>query len=47
MKLSSSGDDCVAIELLLSDASLVKGEYMGVIFEMGERGEEGSVLNWE
>ena len=43
MKLSSSGDICVLTELLLSDGSLVKREYMGVTFEMEEGGEGSSI----
>ena len=31
-------------ELLLSDGSLVKGEHVGVTFEMEEGGERGSIL---
>ena len=32
------------IELLLSDGSLVKVEYVGVTVEMGEGGEGSSIL---
>ena len=32
---------------LLSDGSLVKGEYVGVTYEMGEGGEGGSFLTWK
>ena len=35
------------IELLLSDGSLVKGEYVGVTIEMGEAGEGVSILTWD
>ena len=45
MKLSSSCDTCVWSVLLYG--SLVRGEYMGVTYEMGEGGERGSVLTWE
>ena len=41
MKLSSSCEIRVFSESLLSDGSLNRGEYMGVTFEMGERGEWG------
>ena len=44
MKLSSSCDICVWSGSLLSDGSLVTGEYMGVTSEMGEGGEGGSIL---
>ena len=47
MKSSSSCDICVLSESFLSDGSLVRGEYMGVTFEMGEGGEGGSFLTWE
>ena len=47
MKLSSSCDIYVLSESLLSDGSLVRGEYMGVTFEMGEGGEWGSIMTWE
>ena len=33
-------------ESLLSDGSLVGGEYMGFTFEMEEGGEGGSILTW-
>ena len=32
---------------LLSDGSLVRGEYMVVTIEMGEGGEGSSILTWE
>ena len=38
-KLSSLYDICVFSESLLSDGSLVRGEYMGVTFELEEGGE--------
>ena len=44
MKLSSSCDFCVFTELLLSEGSLVKGEYVGVTLEIEEGGEGGSIL---
>ena len=47
MKLSSLCVICVFSESLLSDGSLVRGEYMGVTFEMGEGGEGDSILTWE
>ena len=31
----------------LSDGSLVKGEYVGVTYEMGEEDKESSILTWE
>ena len=46
MKLSSSCEIFVLSWSLLSDGSLVKEEYVGVTYEMGEEGEEGSILNW-
>ena len=36
MKLSSSLDICVFTELLLSEGSLVKGDYMGFTLEIEE-----------
>ena len=47
MKLSSSCDICVLSWSLLSDDSLVRGEYVGVACEMGEGGERGSISTWE
>ena len=44
MKLSSSSDICLASESLISDGSLVRGEYTGVTYEMEEGGERGSTL---
>ena len=44
MKLSSSWDICVCTELLLSERSLVKGEYWGEIEDVVEG---GSILIWE
>ena len=37
MKLSNSWEICVFSESLLSDGSLVRGEYMGVTFKKWER----------
>ena len=47
MRLSSSCDICVWSSSLLSDGLLVRGDYMGVTYEMGEGGERGSFLTWE
>ena len=47
MKLSSSCDICVLSWPLLSDDSLVGGEYAGVACEMGEGGEKGAILTWD
>ena len=47
MKLSSSCDACVWSESFLTDGSLIRWEYMGVTYEMGEGGEGGSILTWE
>ena len=46
MKLIFSCDICVFSESLLSNGSLVRGEYRGVTFEMKEGGEGGSFF-WE
>ena len=43
-KLSSSLDICLLTELLLSEGSLVKGEYVGVTLETDEGVETGSSL---
>ena len=47
MKLSSSCDICVFPESLLSDGSMVRAEYMGVTFEMGQGREGGFNFTWE
>ena len=47
MKLSNSCDICVWSWSLLSDGSLVRGEYMGVTYEMREEGEGGPILTGE
>ena len=47
MKLSSSYDIYVLSWSLLSDGSLVKGEYVAVTNELGEGGEECLILTWE
>ena len=47
MKLSSSCGICVFSQSLLSDGSLVRGEYIGFTFEMEEGGEGGSILTWD
>ena len=44
MKLSSSLDICVFTELLLSECSLVKGEYVGVTFVIEVGVDGGSIF---
>ena len=45
MKLSSSCDICVRSLSLLSDDSLVRGEYVGVTCEIEEGGE--GIFTWK
>ena len=47
MKFSSSFEICVFTELLLSEGSLIKGEYVGSTLEKEEGVEGGSNLIWE
>ena len=44
IKLSSSLDNCVVTELLLSEGSLVKGEYVGLTSVIEEEVDGDSIF---